>query len=178
MRKLLRLVIAMSEEMFDIYDESNQPTGIQKPRSVVHAELKDWHRATHIWIVNDKGKILCQKRSMKKDANPGKWQSFFGGHLKAGQTYESNALEELGEELGLDLDEKDLVPIRTSKDEDVKHFGRVYLVRWNGSEADVHLNDGEVQEVKWMSPKEIKESEDQGKFASKLDKEILNRARS
>jgi|SRR2546429_3819557 len=167
----------MREEVFDIYDENNNPIGIQKLRSVVHAKLKDWHRATHIWIVNDKGQILCQQRSMKKDANPGKWQSFFGGHLKAGQTYESNASAELNEELGLDIKVEDLVPIRNSKDEDVKHFGQVYLVKWNGDIGDLHFNDGEVEQVKWMYGDEIKAGERRGVYASNLDEEILKKIR-
>lgn len=164
----------MSEEIFDIYDENNQPTGVQKLRSIVHADLKDWHRVTHIWVVNDKGEILCQQRSMKKDANPGKWQSFFGGHLKAGQTYESNALAELNEELGLNIETKDLIPIRNSKDEDVKHFGQVYLVKWNGAGEGLHFNDGEVEQVKWMGVDEIREGEERGEFASVLDEQILD----
>jgi 16S rRNA (adenine1518-N6/adenine1519-N6)-dimethyltransferase len=82
-------------EAFDIVDENNQPVGEQKLRSVVHKELKDWHRATSIVIVNDKKEILCQQRSLKKDREPGMWQAGFGGHLKAGQTYLENAIEEL-----------------------------------------------------------------------------------
>ena len=110
---------------------------------------------------------------MKKDANPGKWQAFFGGHLKAGQTYESNALAELNEELGLDIKIEDLTPIRNGKDEDVKHFGQVYLVKWNGNVSDLHFNDGEVEQVKWMEVDEIRDGEKRGDFASKLDEQIL-----
>jgi 16S rRNA (adenine1518-N6/adenine1519-N6)-dimethyltransferase len=162
----------METELFDIYDENNQPLGIQKSRSVVHKELKDWHRATHIWIVNEKGQILCQQRSMKKDVNPGKWQSFFGGHLKAGQTYESNALAELREELGLNIEAQDLIPIRTGKDEDVKHFGQVYLIKWNGNESDVHFDDGEVESVKWFDLKDVESSIASGEFCNGVDASI------
>lgn len=70
-----------------------------KSRDEIHRELKDWHRIVSVWIINDKNEFLCQKRSMKKDAHPGVWQSFFGGHLKAGQTYEECLKEELMEEI-------------------------------------------------------------------------------
>lgn len=93
----------MSQEFFDIVDENNVPTGEIKSRDLVHAEKKDWHRAVHIWIINDRGEILCQQRSWKKDGNPGKWQSFFGGHVKSGQTIEDCLKEELLEEVGIDI---------------------------------------------------------------------------
>jgi isopentenyldiphosphate isomerase len=164
----------MSEEMFDIYDENNKPTGVQKPRKVVHDELKDWHRTTHIWVVNDKGEFLCQQRSKKKDVNPGKWMSFFGGHLKAGQSYESNALSELKEELGLNsITESDLMPVRIGKDDDVRHFGQVYVVRWNGNIDDVHFDDGEVEKVKWSGLDELQDEIDKGMYCNGVDETVL-----
>lgn len=54
----------MNEALFDIVDENNHPTGVAKPRSVVHAEETDWHRTTHIWILNNRGEGLCQQRSL------------------------------------------------------------------------------------------------------------------
>lgn len=67
----------MSQEFFDIVDENNIPTGEVRSREEVHREKKDWHRAVHIWIINNRSEILCQQRSWKKDGNPGMWQSFF-----------------------------------------------------------------------------------------------------
>lgn len=160
-------------EMFDIYDENNNPTGITKPRDQVHKELKDWHRATHIWIINDQKQVLCQQRSMSKDSNPGKWQSFFGGHLKAGETYEQNALNELGEELGLDINKDDLKPVHILKSDKAKHFGQVYAYRWNGEVSDVKFNDGEVEQVKWMTFEEIQEMMDNEKFCNIIDKKVV-----
>jgi isopentenyldiphosphate isomerase len=98
---LTSLFITMPTENFDIYDENNNPLWITKSRKIVHSELKDWHRVSHIWIYNDVWEILCQKRSVKKDSNPWLWMSFFGWHLKAWETYEENAINELEEEIWL-----------------------------------------------------------------------------
>ncbi len=73
-----------------------------KPRSEVHARgLR--HRAVHVLVFNSRGEIFLQKRSMKKDRQPGVWDSSCSGHVDAGENYEATAVRELREELGLDI---------------------------------------------------------------------------
>lgn len=163
----------MPEELFDIVGENNQPTDEQKPRSVVHGEMTDWHRTTHIWIVNDKNEILCQQRSLAKDANPGKWQSFFGGHLKAGQTYEKNAVEEIREELCINAAPKDLIPLYVRKSESAKHFGQVYLLRWNGKVEDLSFDDGEVEQIAWFDIARLRKAIAEEQFCNSLDEKVI-----
>lgn len=163
----------MDDELLDIVNENNNATGVTKPRSVVHVEGADWHRTTHIWIVNDRGEVLCQQQSLQKDKNPGMWQSFFGGHLKAGQTYESNALEELNEELGIEASAADLVPIYVKKGEAQKHFGQVYVLRWSGDPASLKFNDGEVAQVRWMPLEVLKQLIEQKQFCNSLDPRVV-----
>lgn len=89
----------MSEEIFDVCDESDQVIG-QLPRSVVHAR-KLLHRAVHIFVVNSHGELLLQLRSAEKDEYPLCYTSSASGHLEAGESYEEAAPRELEEELGL-----------------------------------------------------------------------------
>ncbi len=42
-----------------------------------------WHGIASVWLFNSKGEILCSKRSDVLSGNPGKWQTCFGGHVKA-----------------------------------------------------------------------------------------------
>lgn len=161
-------------ESFDIVDKHNLLIGKTKSRDVVHTELSDWHRTTHIWIVNSKKEILCQQRSLTKDKNPGKWQSFFGGHLQAGQTYESNALKELSEELGIEAKATDLTPIYVKQSDEQKHFGQVYLMRWDGELSTLHFDDGEVAQAKWMTIAELQEKMAAGIFCNRLDQKVLD----
>lgn len=155
-----------TQEWFDIVDENNNLLGITKPRDIVHKEMKEWHRATGIWIVNDKKEFLCQQRSTKKDVDPGEWQPFVGGHLHAGESYEENAVNELREELGLAVDKKELISVSMYKSEKYKHFSQLYLFRWNGPLESLHFNDGEVEQVRWMS---ISEFEQVMKESGKVD---------
>ena len=96
------------DELLDIVDENNKSSGFTKPRSEVHRD-GDWHRTVHIYIFDDKGKLLVQKRSLKKDLNPGLWDIRFGGHISAGQNMDEAVLRETQEETGLRLELKQLL---------------------------------------------------------------------
>lgn len=95
-----------NEELLFCVDENNNPID-PKPRNLVHA-TGIWHRTSHIWIVNDKKEILCQRRSLLKDKAPGLWEGFFGGHIPPQVSYLDHALTELEEEVGLKVSKQDL----------------------------------------------------------------------
>lgn len=163
-----------AEELLDVVDESNVPTGISKPRSAIHAANTEWHRTTVIWIANARGEVLCQRRSPLKDQQPGLWQSYFGGHLKSGQTYEQNAVTELREELGLEARAADLHPIYVRKVPEGPHFGQVYLLRWNGESSSLKFNDGEVAEVRWVPLATLEQLIAAGKFCNRFDPRVAD----
>lgn len=94
------------DELLFTVDEFNNPVE-PMPRNEVHSK-GIWHRTTQIWIINDRKQILCQRRSLLKDSNPGKWEAFWGGHLAPNQEYVDCALQELREELGISVSKSDL----------------------------------------------------------------------
>ena len=71
-----------------------------RPRGEVH-RLGLMHRSVHILVFNSAGEIFVQKRSMRKDSNPGLWDSSAAGHVDSGEDYLACARRELGEELGI-----------------------------------------------------------------------------
>ena len=89
----------MTEEIFDVVDERDEVIG-RAPRSEVHARGL-LHRAVHVLVFNSRGEIFLQKRSMKKDRQPGVWDSSCSGHVDSGENYDETAIRELHEELGL-----------------------------------------------------------------------------
>jgi len=149
-------------ELFDIVDENDNLLGFTKPREQVHRELVDWHRITGVWIVNVEDKVLCQQRSFSKDVYPGMWMLTFGGHLKAGESYEENVLSELREELGLSPRVEELEMLGSHKNSEHKHHGQLYVYRWNGQVRELRFNDGEVEQVKWVSLEEYHEMQNAG----------------
>lgn len=145
----------IKKELLFTVDESNNPIE-PMPRDIVHSQGL-WHRTNQIWIINDKKQILCQRRSLLKDMNPGKWEALFGGHIKAGQGYVENALEELQEELGIIAAQDDLHFFTIHKSEKHKEFEGIYYLLWNGNISDLYLEEDEVDQVKWFEINELME---------------------
>lgn len=90
-----------ADEMFDVVDENNVVTG-QVTRSEVHARgLR--HRAVHVFVVNKRREVFLQQRSHLKDVAPLRWDSSAAGHLDVGEGFESAAIRETREELGIEV---------------------------------------------------------------------------
>lgn len=90
-------------EMLEIIDDvSGAVIGIA-PRKKCHGDPTLIHRSVHVVVYASNGDILLQKRKMTKDIQPGKWDTACGGHLDPGDTFETAAVRELSEELGLVL---------------------------------------------------------------------------
>ena len=87
--------------MFDVVNERDEVIG-QATRPEVHRRGL-MHRATHVLVFNSRGQVFLQKRSLKKDRQPGLWDSSASGHLDCGEDYDACAVRELREEIGLEL---------------------------------------------------------------------------
>jgi isopentenyldiphosphate isomerase len=152
----------VADELIDIVDENNNPLGIQKMKFEAF-EKGLWHRASHIWIYNPKGEMLLQLRAKSKLVNPDKWDVSVGGHIGAGGEPLTTAVREAGEELGLQVDPKDLEFIKIVKVEDDKNkvrdneFLYVYLLKFDGNIKILKLQEEEVQKVGFFKLNELEE---------------------
>ena len=100
------------DELIDIITPEGKPTGKTALKSEAHKN--GWFHATaHIWLFTADKKILLQKRSMTKKVFPGLWDISVAGHVGAGETILTSAKRELFEEIGLQIEEKDLIKIGT-----------------------------------------------------------------
>lgn len=150
-------------EYLDIRTADGKKTGQIKAREKVH-EDGDLHGTSHVWIArkNEQGQreILLQKRSMDKDAYPGCYDISSAGHLPAGQEYLPSALRELFEELGIRAREEDLIflGIHEGYSEEIFYgkpfrnheISHVYLYDRPVDITKLHLQESEVESVKWM----------------------------
>ena len=144
-------------EYIDIFDENNNPIGQIKEKQQAHEE-GDFHRTAHVWIINDKNELLLQKRSETKKSNPNCWDISGAGHIKAGESVTKGAIRELKEELGVEVNEKDLnyiATIKSTKNPKNMEFQYVYLLKWNKEIEDYIFEDNEVSEVKYVYYKEL-----------------------
>ena len=102
------------KEYFDVLDENGNLTGLKKLRNEVHRD-GDWHKAVHIYIINENGEILLQRRCATKDSNPNMLDISCAGHLTSGDNSLEGALRELKEELNMQVNPNELNYIKTIK---------------------------------------------------------------
>ena len=152
----------MNKEYFDILDENGNKTGKTKLRSEVHRD-GDWHKAVHIWIINDKGDILLQRRCATKDSDPNMLDISSAGHLSAGDSSLDGAIRELKEELNLDVKPNELQFIKTLKRSSKytstflnNEFDDLYILRTNKTIDEMSFQKEEISEILYVSYKDFK----------------------
>jgi isopentenyl-diphosphate delta-isomerase type 1 len=156
----------MNEEIFDVVNERDEVVG-KETRSEVH-RLGLMHRATHVLVFNSRGQVFLQKRSMKKDRQPGLWDSSASGHVDSGEDYDACAVRELREEIGLRLSStpQRLFKLAASAETDQEHLW-VYRC---AAEGPFQLHPDEIDDGDWFEPAEVTRWMKQrpGDFASAL----------
>lgn len=156
----------MPEEIFDVVNERDEVVGRQT-RGEVH-RLGLMHRAVHVLVFNSRGQVFLQKRSLKKDRQPGLWDSSASGHLDCGESYDACAARELREEIGLELSTtpQKLFKLAASEQTDQEH---VWVYRCE-AEGPFTLHPEEIEGGDWFTPAEVTGwmSERSEEFASAL----------
>ena len=91
----------MTEEWFDIVNAQGEAIG-SAPRCVCHKLPGLLHRAVHVLVFDRDGHLFLQKRSARKDIQPGKWDTSVGGHPNLGEATDAAARREMREDLGVE----------------------------------------------------------------------------
>jgi isopentenyldiphosphate isomerase len=100
-------------ETFDVLDCAGRKTGAIISRDEAH-RTGTWHGAFHCIVVyeRDGGRYaLFQKRSPGKKIAPGMFDVSVGGHYAAGEDAVVAGPREIGEELGLTVAFRELIPL-------------------------------------------------------------------
>jgi len=145
----------MTDEIILVDKEDNEVGTIDKIEA--HEGEGRLHRAFSIFIFNDEGKLLIQKRSTKKPLWPGFWSNSCCSHPRSGETISEAGNRRLYEELGF-------------RTELLELYTFIYQARYGdiGSEHELchvllGLYDGpvtpcpnEIDEFRWISREELK----------------------
>ena len=144
----------MVQEIIDQFDEQGNYVGTINKKIAHQKGL--WHKAVHVWIVNDNDEIMLQYRCSKKDFFPDIWDVSFAGHVDSGETSIDAAIREGKEELGLDIKRNELKFLFTIKEKltykgiNSNEFVDVFLLRKNIKLDELTLQETEVGNVKYM----------------------------
>ena len=138
------------EEQVVLISENDEVLGLMEKMQAHENGIL--HRAFSVFLFNDKGEMLLQKRAADKDIQPGKWDTAVGGHLLPGEEAEAAARREMREELGVEAGTLVFLhrflmrsPIET---EWVTSFAAVH-------EGPFRPDPGEIDEVRFWTRAEI-----------------------
>lgn len=130
-------------------------------RSQIHKQGL-WHRIIVVAIVDKDNNVLMQQRSKTKDKNPDMWDISVTGHISVGQDGLSAACREIQEELGTDVEEKELRYMFSYRKEQFvneNHFDRQFYDFFVLRKKHIDLNKIKIQESEVQQVKMIAESE-------------------
>lgn len=97
-------------EIWDVLDASGEKTGETWQRGIPMPEGL-YHRVVHIWLQNEAGDYLVQKRADHLSWLPGLWATT-GGSIVSGEDSLTGAIRELEEEMGLSVPPQSLVLLK------------------------------------------------------------------
>lgn len=142
------------EEWFDIVDHSGKIKG-RAPRSICHSNPEMMHPVVHLHIIDSRDRIFLQKRSMKKQIQPGKWDTAIGGHVSSGENIEDALKREAEEELGLTEFKASFIAKYVWKTEIESELVFMFYSKY---ENRITINKEEIDDGVFWKIKKIKES--------------------
>lgn len=104
-----------------------------------------------VFILNDYGQILLQKRSSNKKNYPNMW-ALCTGHVEKNEEIQDAAIRELKEELGIDVSIKELHSFANGKFDIINKNSSTYFfcIKCNLKEEKFIIQNEELSQVKWF----------------------------
>lgn len=99
-----------AEELLNVYDTEGRVVGAQPRRAAKASGLAVG--AVNVLVLSDEGRVLMQRRPADKE-NGGRWDKSVGGHVSAGEDFDTTVLREAGEEL---FDDPRSAQVRLARD--------------------------------------------------------------
>lgn len=157
------------DEWFDIVDPKGEKIG-EAPRSLCHSGPGRLHPVVHLHVIDEDGRLFLQKRSAKKEIQPGKWDTAVGGHVARGETIGQALQREAQEELG--LGQCTIAPLAQYVWETDIESELVYVFVTRYSKPIVIDNPEEIEDGKFWRLKKIREALGKGIFTPNFEFEF------
>ena len=165
--------VQQGSEDFPLIDEQGNVVG-RASRQHCHGGSMALHPVVHLHVMSHDGKLYLQKRSMKKDIAPGRWDTAVGGHIDYGESVAVALAREAREELGLDISLMQPVALfnyiwqSAVEREVVNAFAICY-------EGEISPDHDEVDEGRFWSFDELKSSLGKELFTPQFEQQELPR---
>ncbi len=155
-------------EMFDVVDESGQVIGAA-PRRRCHGDPSLIHQSVHVFVFDGAGRLFLQKRSLRKDIQPGRWDASVGGHFQPGEAPEAAARREMIEELGVAPLHLEWMGQYLWRSPVETELVRSYRTRHDGP---FQLDPGEIDEGRFWTLEEIRSALGRGLLTTNFEYEF------
>ncbi len=145
-------------ELIEIVDRDGNSTGQIMEKKLAH-DLNLLHNEVGLFLINNQGQILLQKRSANKKFNPNKWGTC-GGHVDVGEDNMTALVRETKEEIGIDLNPSNvnfLIKIVKERESN-SHVSIYYYTFMDKLASEFVIQEEELSEVKWFDFKEYKDA--------------------
>ena len=117
---------------------------------------EDIYRVSALWLTDTStGSVLMAQRTWTKRNNPGQWTCAVAGTIEEGETYDSNIVKEIGEEIGLTGLSLTTGPKQFVDDGTHKYFCQWYFASTDKDSAVLTPEEGAVEELRWFVPQEL-----------------------
>ena len=163
-----KAVMAHGSEWFPIVLPSGMVVG-RSTREYCHGGSKPLHPVIHIHIIDRFSRVYLQKRSMRKDIQPGKWDTAVGGHVSYGESLIEAVYREASEELG--FTEFNPIYLETYEFESSVEREMVNVFAAVGS-YELHPDLDEVDEGRWWKLADIDANIGKGIFTPNFESEF------
>ncbi len=150
-----------------------QPSGLvigRSSREYCHSGAKPLHPVIHIHIIDRYSRIYMQRRSMRKEIQPGKWDTAVGGHVSYGESIMEAVYREASEELS--FTEFNPIYLETYEFESAVEREMVSIFAVVGS-YDLHPDLDEVDEGRWWNLTDIDANLGCGIFTPNFESEFM-----
>lgn len=155
-------------EWFPVVESNGLVIG-RSSRQYCHSGAKPLHPVVHLHVIDRQSRIYLQKRSMKKDIQPGKWDTAVGGHVSYGEAVLEALYREATEELGLDCFNP--IHLETYEFESPIEREMVNVFAAVGS-YDLRPDLDEVDEGRWWNLADVDASIGKGVFTPNFESEF------
>lgn len=137
-----------------IVDENDVQIGVKEREELLPEDI---YRVSALWLTDTNGRHLMAQRALSKKKNPGKWGPAVAGTVEDGESYESNILKEISEEIGITLSIRELRigPKIFSQKPTHRYFTQWYFASVDKDLADFTYPEEEVMDIRWVTTEEI-----------------------
>jgi len=139
------------DNLIPIVNEQDEMINYKQRDEITHDDI---YKISALWITDSKDRILLAQRSINKKHDPGKWGPAVAGTVEKGESYESNIIKEVEEELGI----KNCKLTKGPKERVIdkwSYFAQWYTLKIDKNIEEFTIQKDEIEQIKWFKPNEF-----------------------